>query len=64
MQHVIVRMILYVLSPVLATAVALVPGWGVAYAEGIISIHVETLAAAIVGAAGLSGAIFAKWGVK
>jgi hypothetical protein len=64
MHSVVVRMILYVLSPVLATGAALLPGWGVAYAEGVLSVHLETLVAAIVAAAGLSGAVFARWGIR
>ena len=64
MNAVVVRIILYVLSPILATLVAMVPGWGVAYADGTLSVNVETLAAAVAGGLGLSGAIFAKWGVR
>ena len=64
MNAVAVRIILYVLSPILTTLVAMVPGWGVAYADGVLSVHVETLAAAVAGGLGLSGAVFAKWGVR
>jgi hypothetical protein len=64
MNAVAVRIIIYVLSPVLTTLVALVPGWGVAYADGVLSIDVLTLVTAVAGGLGLSGAIFAKWGVK
>lgn len=64
MNHVIVRMVIYVLSPLLATGVALVPGWGVAYADGVLSVHMETLVGAVVAAAGLSGAVFARWGIR
>jgi hypothetical protein len=64
MHSVLVRMFIYVLSPLLATGVALVPGWGVAYADGVLSIHLETVIGAAVAAAGLSGAIFAKWGIR
>lgn len=64
MNSIVVRMILYVLSPLIPAAVALIPGWGVAYADGVVSIHVETLVGAVVAAFGLSGAIFARWGVR
>lgn len=64
MNPVYARMALYVLSPILTTLVALIPGWGVTYANGVLSIDISTAAGAAVGAAGLSAAIFAKWGVK
>lgn len=64
MNSVYVRMALYVLSPILTTLVALIPGWGVTYADGVLSIDMTTAASAAVGAAGLSASIFAKWGVK
>jgi hypothetical protein len=64
MHSVLVRMIIYVLSPLLATGVALVPGWGVAYSDNVLSIDLETLIGSVVAAAGLSGAIFAKWGIR
>lgn len=64
MNSVVVRIILYVLSPLIPALLALLPGWGVSYAGGVISIHVETLVAAVVAALGLSGAIFARWGVR
>lgn len=64
MNAVAVRIILYVLSPILTTLVAMVPGWGVAYADGVLSVHVETLAGAVVAGLGISGAVFAKWGVR
>lgn len=64
MNSVLVRMIIYILSPLLATAVALVPGWGVAFDGSTLSINIEVLIGAVVAAFGLSGAIFARWGVK
>lgn len=64
MNNVIVRIILYVISPLIPALVALIPGWGIAYADGVVSLHLETLVGAIVAALGLSGAIFAKWGVR
>lgn len=64
MNSVIVRIIMYVLSPLLTTAIAMIPGWGVAYANGVLSIDIQTLAGAAVVALGISGSIFAKWGIK
>lgn len=66
MHSVAVRIILYVLSPILATLVAMVPGWGVSYdaATHMLTINLGTLAAAVVGGLGVSGAIFARWGVR
>lgn len=64
MNSVYVRMALYVLSPILTTLVALIPGWGVSYADGVLSIDLTTAAGAALGATGLSAWIFAKWGVK
>ncbi|TQS72765.1 hypothetical protein ERN12_05880 [Rhodobacteraceae bacterium] len=64
MTNIYIRMIMYIVSPLLTALVALVPGWGVHYAEGVLSIDIATLAGAVVAALGLSGAIFAKWGLK
>lgn len=64
MSNVLVRMVLYVLSPLLATAVALVPGWGVAFDGSTLTINIEVLIGAVVAAFGLSGAVFARWGVR
>lgn len=64
MNAVYVRLILYVLSPLLTTLVALIPGWGVSYVDGVLSVDVDTAAGAAVAAIGLSGAILAKWGVR
>lgn len=64
MHNVFVRLIVYVLSPLIAGAVAMIPGWGVTYEDGVVSVHIETLAAAVVAAAGLSGAVFARWGTR
>lgn len=64
MSNVLVRMVLYVLSPLLATGVALVPGWGVAFDGTTLSINIEVLIGAVVAAFGLSGAVFARWGVR
>lgn len=64
MNNVYVRLALYVLSPLLTALATMIPGWGVAFADGVLSINIETLAAAVVGGLGLSGAIFARWGVK
>ena len=66
LQAVAVRVILYVLSSILVAWAALLGGWGITYSEaaGVLLIHVETVVTAIVTALGLSGAVFAKWGVK
>ncbi len=64
LNNVYVRIALYVLSPLLTALVTLLPGWGIAYADGVLTIHIETLVGAVVAALGISGAIFAKWGVK
>jgi hypothetical protein len=64
MNSVIVRVVLYILSPLIPALLALIPGWGVSYAGGVVSIHVEALVAAVVTAFGLSGAVFARWGVR
>lgn len=64
MNSVVVRIILYVVSPLIPAALALLPGWGISYAGGVVSIHVETLVAAVVAALGISGAVFSRWGVR
>ena len=64
MNSVLVRMAIYVLSPILATLVALIPGWGVAFDGTTLSINIEMLIGAVVAAFGLSGAVFARWGKK
>ena len=64
MTSVYVRIALYVLSPLLTGLVALLPGYGIAFTDGVLSIDLATLAGAVVAALGLSGAVFAKWGVK
>ncbi|MTH76299.1 hypothetical protein [Paracoccus aestuariivivens] len=66
MNNIAVRMALYVLSPVLVTLAGFLTGWGVGFNAdtGILTIHLETAVTAIVSALGISGAIFAKWGVK
>lgn len=64
MSSVYVRLALYVLTPLLTAFAAAIPGWGVGFSDGVVSINIEALAGAVVTAFGLSGAIFAKWGVK
>ena len=64
MTNVYARMILYILSPILASLVAMLPGWGVAYADGVLTIDTEALVGAVVAAMGVSGAVFARWGIK
>lgn len=64
MNNVIIRIVLYVLSPLISAAIALLPGWGISYAGGVVSIHVEALVGAIIAALGISGAVFARWGIK
>jgi hypothetical protein len=64
MNSVIVRVVFYVLSPILTALVTMLPGWGVAYADGMVTVHLETLIGAVVAALGISGAVFAKWGIR
>jgi len=64
MNSVYVRIFLYVVSPVLTTLVALIPGWGVAYSNGVLTVDLSTAAGAAIAALGISSAIFARWGVK
>lgn len=64
MNSVYARMAIYILSPILTTAVALIPGWGVTYADGVLTVDLSTAAGAAVAAIGLSSAVFSKWGVK
>ncbi len=66
MNSVFVRMAIYVLSPFLTTLAGLLAGWGVTYdaATHMLSINVQVAAAAVFAAAGLSGAVFARWGVR
>lgn len=66
MNNVLVRMIIYILSPILATGVAMIPGWGVGYNVDThtLTISLTSLVTAVVTAFGVSGAIFAKWGIK
>lgn len=64
MHPVYLRILSYVLSSLLALIPAAAAGWGVAYADGVLSVHVETLAAAI--GTGLLGSlgVFSLWGSK
>ncbi len=64
MDNLYVRMILYVVSPLLATGVALLPGWGVAYADGVLTVDLKTLAGSAVAGLGMSIGILEKFGVK
>jgi len=64
MNIVLIRVIFYVLSPLLTMAATMLPGWGVAYADGVVSLHLETLIGAVVAALGISGAVFARWGIR
>ncbi|MBE2275783.1 MAG: hypothetical protein IAE87_05740 [Rhodobacteraceae bacterium] len=64
MSNVYVRMFLYVLSPLIAMLAAMLSHWGVGYADGVLSVDIEALARAAVAAFGLSGAVFARWGVR
>lgn len=60
------RVAYYVLSTALAMLPPALGGWGVSYdaAQGVVSIDVETLAAAIGAALASSAAVFAVWGKK
>lgn len=66
MNNITVRMVLYVLSPLLAMLAPLLANYGVGFdAETLVlSVHLPTLIGAVVAAFGISGAIFAKWGVR
>ncbi|WP_323041162.1 hypothetical protein [Gemmobacter sp.] len=64
MTNVYVRLIIYILSPILTTLAGLLAGYGVTYADGVLSIHTEALAVAVVAAMPISGGIFARWGVR
>lgn len=64
MNNVYARIALYVLSPLLTALVALLPGWGIGYADGVLTIDVGTVVGAAAGALGLSGLVFRKWGVR
>lgn len=66
MNNIIVRMVIYILSPLIATAVGLISGWGVSYnaTSHVLSLDLPALIGAVAGAVGLSGAVFARWGVK
>lgn len=66
MQNIIVRMVICILSPILTAAVALISGWGVSYdaTSHVLSLDLPALIDAVVAAAGLSSAIFKRWGVS
>ena len=64
MTNVYARIALYVLSPLLTALVALLPGWGIGYADGVLSIDIAALVGTAAGTLGLSGFVFKKWGVK
>ena len=64
MTNVYARIALYVLSPLLTSLVAMLPGWGIGYSDGVLTIDLSTAIGASAVALGLSGAVFAKWGVK
>ena len=65
MNIVYVRLIAYVLSTLAAMVPAAWAGW-IDYdaAAGVVTISLQGLAGAVAGGIGLSGAIFARWGVK
>lgn len=66
MHNIIVRMVIYILSPILTAAVALISGWGVSYdaTSNVLSLDLPALIGAVMAAVGLSGTVFARWGVK
>ena len=64
MTNVIVRIVFYVLSPLLTAAPAALLDWGVTYADGVVMLDLETLIGAVVTALGISGAVFARWGIR
>lgn len=66
MNSVLVRMAIYVLSPMLATLAALLGGWGVAYdaTTHVLTLDLPAAIGAVVTATGVSSAVFARWGVR
>jgi len=64
MTNVIVRIVFYVLSPLLPAAFAVLLDWGITYADGVVMLDLETLIGAVVTALGISGAVFARWGIR
>lgn len=65
MENVYVRLLIYVLSIVFGMIPAAWAGW-ISYDEAsqMLQISVSGLAVAIVGGLGLTGAVFARWGIK
>ncbi|MCL4068783.1 hypothetical protein M3484_19655 [Pseudomonas sp. GX19020] len=66
MNSVYVRLALYVLSTFLGLTAAWLAGWGVVWDADAqsLTVHLPTLLTAVVGAAGASWSIFARWGVR
>ncbi|MBK8909142.1 MAG: hypothetical protein IPM60_15035 [Rhodospirillales bacterium] len=64
MHPVYIRILAYVFSSMLALIPAAAAGWGVAYADGILSVHIETLATALGAATIGSLGVFRLWGTR
>ncbi|UXU73692.1 hypothetical protein [Paracoccus sp. SMMA_5] len=59
-------MAIYVLSPMLSMLAGMLTGWGVHYdaATHMLAIDLEAAIGAAIASVGLSGAVFARWGVR
>lgn len=70
MNNINVRMLIYVLSPLLTMAAPLLAGYGVTLdaEQGILSIHLETLfsvaGGGLLGGFAISKGVLAKWGKR
>jgi hypothetical protein len=65
LENVYVRLLVYVLSIIFGMIPAAWAGW-ISYDEAsqMLQISVPGMAAAVVAGIGLTGAVFARWGVK
>lgn len=66
MTNVYVRLIIYILSPIMTMLAGLLTGWGVAYdaTTHVLTLDLPAVIGAAIAATGLSGAVFARWGVR
>ena len=58
------RTVLYVLSPLWPALAAAGMGLGVTLADGVLSVHVETLLTALFAGGAISAGILRRWGVR
>lgn len=58
------RTVIYSQSGTLATALASWAGWGVSVSDGIVLLHLPTLASAIFAGGGVAAGILRRWGVR